>query len=242
MPKDQRPNFNVISSNIQAKSHITYFPIDAIPAGITPLSDHSSPTRPIHIVWNHRWEWDKGYESLFKVLYKLAGITDSSSQPSTEQITSPSDVISSNTTPSFIISVIGESFGEVPVEFEKAQKLLAPYIKYWGYMESKLLYFHVLKDADVVISTALHEFFGVSIIEAILCGCYPICPSRLVFPEYLPEQHLYKTDDQLAKKLRYFIKYPEKVRQMEWKSELKLDRFSWASFERNVRLILEEPK
>lgn len=60
----------------------------------------------------------------------------------------------------------------------------------------------------MVVSTTDHEFFGVSIIEAIYSGCYPICPNRLVFPEYLPEEHLYNTAPQVSdSRTRYCAVY-----------------------------------
>lgn len=237
MPKEQRPDILSMSQRILAKSTVTFFPIDEVPRPAL-ISDIFDQDRPIHIVWNHRWEWDKGPDLLFKVLYKLVGheaikvVPQASTSESSEMMQVENK---STDLPHFHLSIIGESFGEVPKEFEQAKSILAPYIKNWGYMPSKMSYFNVLHEADIVISTALHEFFGVAIIEAILCGCYPLCPSRLVFPEYLTESHLYKTEDQLAKKLRYFIKYPAKMRQLNWKDNLKLNRFSWASFEEKLK-------
>ena len=35
-------------------------------------------------------------------------------------------------------------------------------IVHWGYQETKADFFSALKDADVAVSTALHEFYGVS--------------------------------------------------------------------------------
>lgn len=125
----------------------------------------------------------------------------------------------------FVVSVLGEQFGEVPDEFAKYKEILADHIKHWGYAESRDEYFRVLGtatycdtlsqswlsrlgSADVVVSTTDHEFFGVSIIEAIYSGCYPICPNRLVFPEYLPEEHLYNTAPQVSdSRTRYCAVY-----------------------------------
>jgi hypothetical protein len=66
------------------------------------------------------------------------------------------------------------------------------------YLDRVNLILRNVGSADVVVSTTDHEFFGVSVIEAIYSGCYPICPNRLVFPEYLPEEHLYNTVPQVC--------------------------------------------
>jgi hypothetical protein len=54
------------------------------------------------------------------------------------------------------------------------------------------------------------EFFGVSVLEAVKAGCWPLCPNKLVFPELFPSECLYNTEGQLVKKLRYFARYPGK--------------------------------
>ena len=43
-----------------------------------------------------------------------------------------------------------------------------------------------LADADIVVSVADHDFFGVSVIEGIAAGCVPVLPRRLAYPELIP--------------------------------------------------------
>lgn len=40
-------------------------------------------------------------------------------------------------------------------------------------------------NSDLIISTANHEFFGISILEAIAAGAYPVLPKMLAYPEVL---------------------------------------------------------
>ena len=93
-----------------------------------------------------------------------------------------------------------------PAEFEKARARLGARLAHYGYAESEADYARLLWDANIVLSTAIHEFFGVSIVEAIYCGCLPILPRQLNYPELIPaEWHdrcLYDDFDGLLARMR----------------------------------------
>ncbi len=40
-------------------------------------------------------------------------------------------------------------------------------------------------EADVVVSTAKHEFFGITVMEAADAGAFPVVPNSLAYPELL---------------------------------------------------------
>ena len=115
---------------------------------------------PLRILWAGRWEHDKNPEDFFTALkqVKEKGID-------------------------FRLSVIGETFCDSPAVFDWAKDYFAADIDQWGYLPTRGEYEKALCSADVVVSTANHEFFGISIVEAIAAGLYPILPDRLAYPE-----------------------------------------------------------
>ena len=137
---------------------------------------------PMRILWAARWEHDKDPEAFFRAV----------------QIIEEEGV-------DFRLSVIGggNARASMPI-FEKERKRLAHRIDHWGYLETREEYLAALAGADVVVSTAQHEFFGIGVVEAVAAGAYPIVPGRLAYPEIFGQNSsfLYDGDDRsLARRL-----------------------------------------
>lgn len=172
--------------------------------------DHLPPpvssSGPGIILWNQRWEHDKNPELFFQTLFHLAE----------DQIP-------------FRLIVCGEEFSDSPAIFAAARSKLGEHILHWGYIEKEQEYARLLRTADIVVSTAWHEFFGIAVLEAMYCGCYPLLPKRLVYPEYIPlerrQQNLYTSDRDLYRKLKFALTRIDQTRQIQFREEAA--RFDW---------------
>jgi glycosyltransferase involved in cell wall biosynthesis len=126
------------------------------------------PQRALRLVWVGRFEYDKGGDRLLQILQhlELRGLH-------------------------YDLAVIGQQFRHSPQEFKHIETQFAHRLVQFGYLESRSDYLAALAGADIVLSTALHEFQGLAILEAISAGCIPIVPQRLVYPEIIPEAYCY---------------------------------------------------
>jgi glycosyltransferase involved in cell wall biosynthesis len=156
---------------------------DAVPAGVVesladksrvlpvPIEDHwyedapraMHPAQPLTIVWNHRWEYDKAPERMLAALLGLheAGVD-------------------------FTAHVVGQQFRKQPPVFAEMYPRIRQHIGEWGMVEATQDYKALLQRSHVVLSTALHEFQGLAVLEAVASGCVPLVPDRLSYPELIP--------------------------------------------------------
>jgi glycosyltransferase involved in cell wall biosynthesis len=117
------------------------------------------PRNPPLILWNQRWEHDKGPEDLKAI---VSGLMDSDIE--------------------FSMAMCGEVFVSVPPTYSEITGLLGDRLVHAGWAE-RGRYIELLNQASVVLSTAHQEFFGIAVTEAVAAGAHPVLPNRLVYPE-----------------------------------------------------------
>ncbi len=153
------------------------------------------------IIWNHRWEHDKNPELFFTTLFQLE-----------------------NEGVKFELAILGQSFKRQPKIFALAEKKLQSRIRHFGFVKSRDEYIHWLRQGHVVVSTATHEFYGISIIEAVRAGCTPLLPDKLSYPELFPPDFLYQRN-QFSQRLKHLLTAGRFSSQRQCR-EL-TERFSW---------------
>ena len=147
----------------------------------------SDPGGPL-LLWNHRWEHDKNPETCLRGLAELAdeGVP-------------------------FRVAVCGQRFSRAPAVFEEFRPRLGARTVQWGHADAAT-YQRLLDTADVVLSTAHHEFFGISVMEAVHYGARPLVPDRLAYRELWPEAFRYRDDDAFVPALRDLLASGEPLR------------------------------
>jgi len=162
-----------VENTLLEKSSILPVPIKAPPPSTPTVSNKKKPLR---ILWNHRWEWDKNPELLLLIVEKL-----------------------DTRNCAFELILTGQQFRKIPDALEALCLKYSNYIHHTGFIESTDAYRALISSCDIVLSTAIHEFQGIAIMEAASQGCIPLLPDRLSYPEFFRVEHLYKSTGSLDK-------------------------------------------
>ena len=189
-----------ILKDLQRKS--TVLPV---PISLSNPASEKSKENTVQIIWNHRWEFDKGPNRLMKVMehFKSCG----------EEV---------------VFHILGQKFRNSPSAFERIKTEFSNIIGHFGYIQDREEYKKILRQGDFVLSTAIHEFQGTSILEAVSAGCVPVVPDRLSYQEIFSPLYRYPSSindqDQEARsaadKIKELIATPIEVP--------KIYSYSWA--------------
>jgi glycosyltransferase involved in cell wall biosynthesis len=166
-----------IVPELKAKSVVLPVPLASqLPAvnAVWPGSSGDYPHRPLRLLWVGRFEYDKGGELLHSIL----------------------TLISDRNLP-FEVAVVGQQFRRSPAVFAEIEQQFCDCIVQFGYLKEASHFHQILQGADIVLSTALHEFQGLAVLEAIDAGCIPVVPNRLVYPEIVPQSFCYPPSSEL---------------------------------------------
>ena len=162
-----------IVDSLQARASVVPVPIALEPprSGVSLWPIRSQENR-VRIVWLGRFEYDKAPERLLGLL----------------------DVLARNQFP-IHLAVVGQQFRQRPEAFDTIASLHADSLIHMGYIDERAEYCQLLRESDLVVSTARHEFQGIAVGEAVAAGCTPVVPDRLAYPEFYAPHHRYDSFD-----------------------------------------------
>ena len=133
--------------------------------------------RPL-ILWNHRWEFDKRPDLFAAALNRLLDMGLD-----------------------FDAALLGEPRGQEKSFAELRDRLGSRCLAY-GHLPERSDYDAILDRADIVVSCAEQEYFGISVAEAVHAGCYPVLPRAQVYPSLYGTRckgrHFYESEDELV--------------------------------------------
>jgi glycosyltransferase involved in cell wall biosynthesis len=159
------------------------------------------------ILWNQRWEYDKAPDIFFQALDVLVaqGVA-------------------------FRVALAGSNVRQQPEEFAAARERLGARVVHYGRADTET-YHRLLWQSDIVVSTAIHEFFGIAVVEAVYCGCFPVLPRRLAYVETMPARHhdacLYDDFEGLVSRLRWALTHITEARRIAVAMRKEVARFDW---------------
>ena len=147
-----------------------------------PLGPGPPAGAPLRVVFPHRLEFDKDPCGF------LRAVKEASSRCEIEVV------------------LLGGELQQAAASIVDAAAAIAPLIVSSGRFERRDDYLAQLGSADIVASTAQHEFFGVAFAEAMAAGCTPLAPDRLNYPSLVagtpkPAAALYGSPDDFVKQL-----------------------------------------
>jgi len=161
------------------------------------------------ILWNARLEEDKNPAAFIDLLHRFQRCAR------------------------FRLIILGDDPSKGKKWFEKLNLEFGQAILHIGWCRDRTEYSSWLRRASIVVSTANHETFGISMVESAFCGVLPLIPRRLSYPEIfskLPTDYFYGTNDEAIEKFRHLaslIAQPLDHRRQKATARQAVAHFSW---------------
>jgi len=155
---------------------------EVLPVAVDSI-DAAEEKEPGLILWNHRWEYDKAPEVFADALsiLKHSGVD-------------------------FRLALLGARPRVAPEALEQIEQTCADNIMVNEKVDRER-YRRIVSQSSIVVSTAMHEFQGLSIQEAVSAGAVPLVPDALCYPEQYDQQYRYPAGDskELAARMADFL-------------------------------------
>ena len=145
-----------------------------LPVPIDPPGPAAEPQDDRLILWNHRWEYDKAPQIFCDAVERL---------------------LQHDCT--FKLALLGRR-GEPPHPALQHLRDVAKDRILTDHRLPQQQYRALLRQAGIVVSSAIHEFQGIAMLEATSAGARPLVPDGLCYPEQYPAVYRYRAGDAAA--------------------------------------------
>jgi hypothetical protein len=170
--------------------------------------DIGTKSEPPLIAWNHRWDPDKDPGAFLRIVTHAASAGLD-----------------------FEVALLGERFVNQHHEFDDQIAALGTRVVVDDHLD-RTGYLEVLGRTSLVVSTALQEFFGISVVEAMAAGAFPILPDRLVYPERVPrelaDRVLYRSEADAVDRIATALNDLEATHRLGASLAADVGRFDWS--------------
>jgi glycosyltransferase involved in cell wall biosynthesis len=208
---------------IESKSSVLPVGVDLGWAASLDTERQPTASTPL-ILWNQRWEFDKAPDVFARALTRLAG----------EGVP-------------FRAAIAGEPGPNPHPALFELRDHLAERVVHFGRADDGPAYHALLSAADVVVSAARHEFFGVAMVEALAAGCIPVAPSAYNYPALIPsELHsrlLWTDEEDLCSKLQgalHLCRRPDEAREIRTRLRALAMHFDWSAVAKQWDAALDD--
>lgn len=159
MPDCPWPNWRAL---VEARSSVLPLPLELPALGARPRPAGAAAEVPV-ILWNHRWEHDKAPDDFLTGLQQLA-----------------------ETGQDFRLILLGRASRQEHPARAEVRRRFDHRILHCGEVARPDEYWQLLQRADIAVSAARHEFFGIAMLEAAWAGAAILVPDALAYPELFP--------------------------------------------------------
>jgi glycosyltransferase involved in cell wall biosynthesis len=195
---------------IEEKSSVLPVGIDAASAAHLQRSVGIPPA----ILWNHRWEYDKGPDQFLKNVNALAAEGHD-----------------------FSLILCGQTFTDVPPVLQAIRDRYKGIILHDGYAPSREDYVQLLRQSDFMVHEPTQEYFGVSVAEAMAFGVIPLLKSEQAYPSWVPEPFLFETTEELLSK---WVHWKSNAHQGRTLANATASEFYWPKVAKLAHFELQE--
>lgn len=165
------------AQHIMSKSKVIPLGIDKTNAPVSRISVNEGEA-PV-ILWNHRWEYDKGPVEFYEALCTLDRAGES-----------------------FQLILCGEQFREHPEVFNRILTQFKSKIIHVGFAATREAYDQLLQRSTFIVHAPLQEYFGLSVAEAMAHGVIPLLQRGQAYESWIPSEYVFESEDDFLIKWR----------------------------------------